>query len=76
MSAVELQEAISQEQKHKAKLRNEIDSMKRTMDKIARKADEISRKSDDPYRSAQVKSTLRPRSQASADPVKAYTQSL
>ena len=73
MSAVELQEAISQEQKHKAKLRNEIDSMKRTMDKIARKADEISRRSDDPYRSAQVKSTLRPRSQASADPVKAYT---
>ena len=46
------------------------------MDKIAKKADEISSRSDDPYKNTQVKSALRPKSQASVDPVKAYTQSL
>ena len=74
MSAVELQEAINQEQHHKAKLRNEIDSMKRTMEEFAKKADEIEKRSNNPYTNTKPKSSLRPRS--SIDPVKAYTQSL
>ena len=71
MSAVELQEAINQEQQHKAKLREEIDSMKRTMEEFAKKADEIEKRSNNPYTNTKPKSSLRPRS--SLDPVKAYT---
>ena len=50
--------------------------MKRTMEAFAKKAEEIEKKSNDPYKSATVKSSLRPRSAAVSDPVKAYTSSL
>ena len=57
-------------------MRNEIDSMKRTMEVFAKKAEEIEKKSNDPYKTATLKSSLRPRSAAVSDPVKAYTSSL
>ena len=50
--------------------------MKRTMEAFAKKAEEIEKKSNDPYKTATVKSSLRPRSAAVSDPVKAYTSSL
>ena len=50
--------------------------MKRTMEAFAKKAEEIEKKSNDQYKSATVKSSLRPRSAAVSDPVKANASNL